>query len=114
MTAYSLLAVGFVVGHVLETDTLWLTPTLPTDARKILILFSGDSTSHGIRGRVDDEWIGLMHLIMTCELNIDLEWTCTPCHFTVEFRMEKPVGLHGSRLRPIPREKVKLGYRASK
>jgi len=28
--------------------------------------------------------------------------------------MEKPVGLHGSRLRPIPGEKVKLGYRASK
>lgn len=44
LTAYSLLAVGFVVGHVLETDTLWLTPTLPTDARKILILFSGTST----------------------------------------------------------------------
>ena len=33
---------------------------------------------------------------------------------TVEVRMEKPVGLHGSRLRPIPGEKVKLGYRASK
>ena len=38
----------------------------------------------------------------------------TPCHFTVEVRMEKPVGLHGSRLRPIPGEKVKLGFRASK
>ena len=38
----------------------------------------------------------------------------TPGPFTVEVRMEKPVGLHGSRLRPIPGEKVKLGYRASK
>ena len=38
----------------------------------------------------------------------------TPPYFTVEVRMEKPVGLHGSRLRPIPGEKVKLGYRASK
>ena len=37
----------------------------------------------------------------------------TPGPFTVEVRMEKPVGLHGSRLRPIPGEKVKLGYRAS-
>ena len=38
----------------------------------------------------------------------------TPGPFTVEVRMEKPVGLHGSRLRPILGEKVKLGYRASK
>ena len=38
----------------------------------------------------------------------------TPGPFTVEVRMDKPVGLHGSRLRPIPGEKVKLGYRASK
>ena len=38
----------------------------------------------------------------------------TPGPFTVEVRMEKPVGLHGSRLRPIPGEKVRLGYRASK
>ena len=38
----------------------------------------------------------------------------TPGPFTVEVRMEKPVGLHGSRLRPIPGEKMKLGYRASK
>ena len=43
-------------------------------------------------------------------------YICTPGPFTVEVRMEKPVGvgLHGSRLRPIPGEKVKLGYRASK
>ena len=40
--------------------------------------------------------------------------TITPGPFTVEVRMEKPVGLHGSRLRPIPGEKVRLGYRASK
>ena len=38
----------------------------------------------------------------------------TPCPLTVEVRMEKPVGLYGSRLRPISGEKVKLGYRASK
>jgi len=38
----------------------------------------------------------------------------TPVPFMVEVRMEKLVGLHGSRLRPIPGEKVKLGYRASK
>jgi len=44
---------------------------------------------------------------------IDLQ-LYTPGPFTVEVRMEKPVGLHGSRLRPIPGEKVKLGYRASK
>lgn len=44
-----------------------------------------------------------------------LNWNATaPGPFTVEVRMEKPVGLHGSRLRPIPGEKVKLGYRASK
>ena len=29
----------------------------------------------------------------------------TPGPFIVEVRMEKPVGLHGSRLRPIPGEK---------
>ena len=33
----------------------------------------------------------------------------TPGPFTVEVRMEKPVGLHGSRLRPIPGEKVETG-----
>ena len=38
----------------------------------------------------------------------------TPGPFTVEVRMEKPVGLHGSRLRPIPGEKVKLGSRTRK
>ena len=38
----------------------------------------------------------------------------TPCLFTVEVRMEKPVGLHGSRLRPISGEKVKLGLRTRK
>ena len=41
-------------------------------------------------------------------------YVCTPGPCTVEVRMEKPVGLHGSRLRPIPGEKVKLGFRASK
>eukprot|EP00434_Breviolum_minutum_P000311 symbB.v1.2.000259.t1/scaffold20.1/size571870/4 len=44
LTAYSLLALGFLIGRLLETDTLWLTPTLPTDARQILVLFSGTST----------------------------------------------------------------------
>lgn len=43
LTAYSLLALGFLIGRLLETDTLWLTPTLPTDARQILVLFSGTS-----------------------------------------------------------------------
>ena len=43
LTAYSLLAFGFLIGRLLETDTLWLTPTLPTDARQILVLFSGTS-----------------------------------------------------------------------
>ena len=37
----------------------------------------------------------------------------TPCLFTLEVRMEKPVGLHGSRLRPISGEKVRR-YLASK
>ena len=36
---------GVVVGYLLEHDTLSLTPTLPEDARKILILFSGTSTN---------------------------------------------------------------------
>ncbi|CAJ1413415.1 unnamed protein product, partial [Effrenium voratum] len=44
MSAYFLLAAGILVGYLLETDTLCLTPTLPLDARKILILFSGTST----------------------------------------------------------------------
>ncbi|CAK9030784.1 Calmodulin-like protein 5 (Calmodulin-like skin protein) [Durusdinium trenchii] len=44
LSAYFLLAMGVLIGHILETDTLWLTPILPTDARKILILFSGTST----------------------------------------------------------------------
>lgn len=44
VSAYCLLGVGFLVGHVLETDTKRLTPTLPADARKILLLFSGTST----------------------------------------------------------------------
>ena len=61
LTAYSLLAVGVVVGHVLETDTLWLTPTLPTDARKILILFfRNQQLAHlavEFGSRMDDEWI---------------------------------------------------------
>ena len=56
-----------------------------------------------------------IHVLRVCV------WVCvwvyydghTPGPFTVEVRMEKPVGLHGSRLRPIPGEKVKLGYRAS-
>lgn len=43
MSAYFLLAAGILVGYLLETDTLCLTPTLPLDARKILILFSGTS-----------------------------------------------------------------------
>ena len=38
----------------------------------------------------------------------------TPRPFTVEVRMEKPAGLHGSRLRPISGEKVKLGLRTRK
>ena len=45
LSAYFLLAMGVLIGHILETDTLWLTPILPTDARKILILFSGTSAS---------------------------------------------------------------------
>ena len=36
---------GVVVGYLLEHDTLSLTPTLPEDARKILLLFSGTSTN---------------------------------------------------------------------
>ena len=48
--------------------------------------------------------------------SIDPLWVLvvTPPYFTVEVRMEKPVGLHGSRLRPIPGEKVKLGSRTRK
>lgn len=38
----------------------------------------------------------------------------TPCPFTVEARMEKPSGLHGSRIGPIPGENVKLGSRTRK
>jgi len=45
MSAYFLLMAGVVVGYLLEHDTLSLTPTLPEDARKILILFSGTSTN---------------------------------------------------------------------
>ena len=33
------------MGYLLENDTLSLTPTLPGDARKILLLFSGTSTA---------------------------------------------------------------------
>ena len=33
------------MGYLLEHDTLSLTPTLPPDARKILLLFSGTSTN---------------------------------------------------------------------
>ena len=44
VSAYCLLLTGFLVGHVLETDTTRLTPTLPSDARKILLLFSGTSS----------------------------------------------------------------------
>ena len=40
-------------------------------------------------------------------------YVCTPGPCTVEVRMEKPVGLHGSRLRPISGEKVRR-YLASK
>ena len=36
---------GIVVGYLLEHDTLSLTPTLPADARKILLLFSGTNTN---------------------------------------------------------------------
>ncbi|CAE7888409.1 Cetn4 [Symbiodinium necroappetens] len=45
MSAYFLLMAGVVVGYLLEHDTLSLTPTLPEDARKILLLFSGTSTN---------------------------------------------------------------------
>ena len=38
----------------------------------------------------------------------------TPGPFTVEARMEKPFGLHGSRIGPIPGENVKLGSRTRK
>jgi len=42
--AYFLLGIGVLVGYLLEKDTLALTPTLPEDARQILVLFSGTST----------------------------------------------------------------------
>lgn len=42
--AYFLLGIGVFVGHLIEKDTLALTPTLPEDARQILVLFSGTST----------------------------------------------------------------------
>jgi len=45
LAAYLLLAAGILVGYMLESDTLSLTPTLPADARKILLLFSGTSTN---------------------------------------------------------------------
>ncbi|CAE7332501.1 CML13 [Symbiodinium natans] len=42
--SYLLLAIGMVVAYLLESDTLALTPTLPEDARQILVLFSGTSS----------------------------------------------------------------------
>ena len=47
-------------------------------------------------------------------LPADFHEGITPRPFTVEVRMEKPAGLHGSRLRPISGEKVKLGLRTRK
>ena len=43
--------------------------------------------------------------IYTQYIYIYTQYMYTPPYFTVEVRMEKPVGLHGSRLRPIPGEK---------
>ena len=71
-----------------------------------------NGTVETVRNRRDRSW-GLKTAKNWLETIRKISGT-TPGPFTVEVRMEKPVGLHGSRLRPIPGEKVKLGYRASK